>query len=447
MQQVSPPKSEYQDGDSCYSVHSSSASPAASYSEPTLNTRPDPPARAHTAPSYHTDYSTSFISPPPSASQPHFQFAPSTIEPVVFEMRAGTPNGTGDIDGYYHTYTSLAHEESRRQCRIPLTSLPSWQSKFPHVSKLVQNNELNGACTMLRVNASVSTMDTVPPSKSLLWTQFEVSLPATASYDCSWGCSTRIYVPGKKVWDRSQPLSVSESLHGARKLTLPFASDFWSAFYTNLSEAQRTHDGNNSDETASRRKNREARAAIKSLTVVQEIFSTDAIGTRSRAAILLWEFSKAEGAQPGKAVWQEVVPPMSVSTPVSAIMPHSLQTPTAVPDGCGMGLYSQHTYPMSPYEDLSPTLAHAQPYYQFDGANRSAATTPGSGGVADFGTGMQGELGLGFFPQKYAYDESFGEGQGVELDVAGYMAQHSQHSNQSWPQHLSPMSEAQSLDL
>jgi hypothetical protein len=112
---------------------------------------------------------------------------------------------------------------------------------------------------------------------------------------------------------------------GNRKVALPFASEFWSAFYTGLSEPQ--SDGAKNDggscELSRRRQEREVKAALKGITVVQELFATPEhnFGLRQRAAMLLWEFTIADTNKPGKVVSKGIVLPWSDNITTSPITP------------------------------------------------------------------------------------------------------------------------------
>ena len=98
------------------------------------------------------------------------------------------------------------------------------------------------------------------------------------------------------------------------------------------------------------------------------------------------------------------------------------------------GLYTQqHTqYPLSPvYEDVSPVLETVVPQ---EGDGYYGYATTGE-------YGLQGDMGMGYFGGQQE------EGYAYEVKVEGYAEQGFQVQGGEWEQHLSPVSEAQSLDL
>lgn len=207
-----------------------------------------------------------------------------------------------DIDCVSHTYTQLSREESQRTPPVYMSSIDSWRTRFPSVADLIDTDDATGhnlqnTCTMLHIHSTISTSSVEAPPQSLMCTKLEVSLPDGELLDCQWDCVTRIYAAGKKipVWELPHtPLRLSEDpATGSRSLKLPFASDFWRAFYNRLSQA-----AGNSDEENN---------AIKGVTVVQELFSTSILGDKNRSTLLMWDFSKAAPGAPGKAVWKEVL--------------------------------------------------------------------------------------------------------------------------------------------
>lgn len=256
----------------------------------------------------------------PATSFASYTYTPPRLIPSAFEMWVSRETDlSGPFGDCTHIYTSMCREDSLQQVPVPLMSLPAWASRFPHVAELHENHQLAPECAILHFNVSVSTMPAPPPPNSVLCTQFEITVPAghpsSAHYDVrTWECITRIYTPGKKVWELCHTVLVADDFTGApgnRKLTLPFASDFWSAFYANLANDQQLL---GHDNAGKKRREREEKSAIKGVTVVQELFSYRSEGLESikeRAALILFDFSKTEGQQHPQAVWREITSPVS----------------------------------------------------------------------------------------------------------------------------------------
>lgn len=280
-----------------------------------------------------------------------------TVKPSNFTMWVGSPNHAGGVEGCFHTYTRLSQGDAARPApAAPLSSIPQWKTRFPHIAEVLENTESADVCPIIHFQSTISVMSSMPSQSSVLCTEFEVasSNPAYESYD--WECVTRIYAPGKKVWELAHAVPATEELDGSKKLTLPFASDFWAAFYTGLSSAQQTDQAATVDrERLRRRRGKEARAAIKGITVVQELFSTalSSAGVKRRSAMFIWEFTKADpGSLIGKTTWRQIIPPVS---PVPSGGNLASKTSTCSPDLSVEGdLKDWGQLPLSSFDPLSP---------------------------------------------------------------------------------------------
>ncbi|KAG0636779.1 TEA/ATTS domain family-domain-containing protein [Tuber brumale] len=354
------------------------------------------PSRAPSSHSNAADISL-FESPPDFFTQ--FPDAPR-IRPTNFAMWVGSPSQVGGVDGCFHSYTRLTQDDAVLPA-APISSIPEWRARFPHVADVL-NTESFETCPVLHFQASVSVMSELPTQSSILCTEFEPSQ--------EWECITRIYAPGKKVWELSHSVDATAGMDGSRRLTLPFASDFWAAFYTGLSSSSlsaaapphhRQHQPDRAaaadqNEKLRRRRAKECRAAIKGITVVQELFcststtTTSALsvaGPRERAALFLWDFCKAEAGQAGKTTWREVIPPSPVlSAGVLAGSPNSMRGGTILPSevNAGMklnggnrgegGAWGVVQMPLSPFDPLSPISLSS--YYTMVSQPPSATITP-----------------------------------------------------------------------
>ncbi|KAH0606627.1 uncharacterized protein H6S33_003461 [Morchella sextelata] len=281
-----------------------------------------------------------------------------TVRPTNFAMWVGSPSHhAAGVEGCFHTYTRLSHTE-RPAAAAPLSSIPEWNTRFPHLADLLEHPEsATASFPIVHFESSVSVMPTMPSQSSVLCAEFEVTSSSPTYDNYGWECITRIYSTGKQVWESSQACSVTDEFNGSKKLTLPFASEFWAAFYTELSTAQRQDGAATLDrERLRRRRGKEARAAIKGITVVQELFSTalSSAGIKRRSAMFLWEFTKADPSSLiGKTTWRQIIPPMS------QMMENPTCTPT--PSSCSpsIGVVDDSSWtqlPLSPFDPLSPPI-------------------------------------------------------------------------------------------
>ncbi|KAF8544341.1 TEA/ATTS domain family-domain-containing protein [Trichophaea hybrida] len=441
-------------------------SPSA-YSEPTpsLKAQAFLPGRPHSSIGYSSN-NISFASPPPSAIETQFGLPSPNIELTAFVMMVGSKSSpTRGVGSCFHTYSQLSQEDSTQAPPVDLFSLPSWRSCFPQVADIVDeeatsdSNMLGNNYTMLHVQASISTMTTDAPVR----TQVEVSVPIN-EYDChQWECVTRIYDSGKMVGEfLHRTLQMTENYnHGMRRLTLPFEDDFWSTFYTKLSKS---HSGGN--ERRSRRRDELEGAAIKGVTVVQELFSypVQGLGDKQRSAVLMWQFSKADVGSQGKAVWRRVVRPPAPAGLASVVAGSQfgglLGIDTAVANNMNAWSEQEPRLPISPYEDLSPGPADGMAYYSYQGPHSYSSPADPSNSGLDSAL-LQGSLpaiaiddmNVGYlYPgQRHSPFEAYSMGIPTTnqhslnqylRDIDGSGTNNS--CGAAWPPHLNPISERQS---
>ena len=371
------------------------AVPPSTYSEPTSSLRSQaiPPGRPHSSMGYFNNNSgnniSAFASPPPSASGSHFGYFPRKVGLSKFMMMVGTksnPNGT--IDRSFHTYSCLSPENSAPAPSISFSSLPDWQARFPLVAAILgdRTNMQGSGCTFLHIKAGINPLATKAPADSLLCTRVEVTLPDGDSEGCRCDCVTRIYTPGKvdPVWVLSQgclPLT-ENSKDGGYKLTLPFAPEFWSAFYNKLSVSER-----NDGKDEGRHRDHEVRSAIEGITVVQELFSypVQGLGVKERSAVLMWEFTMANSRTPACAVWREVVrqagdsvgtmaPAGSGSAGTGMVYDDEILGIDATGSNDGWASQQHHSpYSSSPYEEVSLGQAELTRFCSFEDTRGSTA--------------------------------------------------------------------------
>ena len=263
---------------------------------------PDGSKRSSNASEYCTkdDYST-----PPTFYCQDLPSATCNVKPTQFTMWVGTSDYVGGVNEHIHTYSELALKNPVLP-RMALDSIEDWEARFPCLQNILHTGK---ETTVIYIESSVSVMSISPLDSLILGTNLEVNYTDTI-INCQWECTTRIYAPGKKVWDNTQPVSQSEQYDGTTKLALPFASEFWAAFYTSLSQSQPEIESSKSMSILrAREKEGEICAAISGITVVQELANLipTIYGGRRLTAVFLWEFTPADVGEPGITQWREIV--------------------------------------------------------------------------------------------------------------------------------------------
>ena len=263
---------------------------------------PDSSKRSSNASEYcpKNDFST-----PPTFYCQDLPSATCNVRPTQFTMWVGTSDCVGGVNEHIHTYSELAPKNPVLP-RMALDSIEDWGVRFPCLQNTLH---IGKEITVIYIESSVSVMSISPLDSLILGTNLEVNYTDTI-INCQWECTTRIYAPGKKVWEMTQPVSQSDQFDGTTKLALPFASEFWAAFYTSLSQSQPEVGASQTTSILlAREKEGEIGAAISGITVVQELANLiPAIyGGRQLTAVLLWEFTQADVGEPGITQWREIV--------------------------------------------------------------------------------------------------------------------------------------------
>lgn len=448
-------------------------SPALSEAMPTpiLSTQqtvaPPPPPPTTYLPRPSTSTLGVFASPPLSAHTAQFPVYTEGIRPSAFMMWVGTLNDSGSVDDCFHTYTALAPSGAQRPTG-ELAAMPRWQARFPHVADIA--HELADSRTQtLHLSASMATLATATPENSLLCTVLQIDVPRHCYRDTAdgddenddeaWRCVSRIYARGKKVWELSHAVpAVTECDGSSTKLTLPFASDFWSAFYTALSAAgERGHDSSSDEEEeVGRRQQRQAdgekgaRQAIGGITVVQEVWRTGIMDER-RAAVLLWDFTKAYAGHCGTATWRELIPPAAPPPqqqqqhlPMMVTAHEGLRIDTNAGAAAAAADWTQQL-PITPFDDLSPAGMGSSSYFPFDELNVAFdSTNAASAQILDsmnvpFYT-QPAVTAADFHNQFAAVSAPMGDSTGVQQYLAS-------SCTEGWPHNFSPVSPVDELDV
>jgi len=262
--------------------------------------------------------------PPPA----HFTLGSNVHEPANshtvygfnFEMWVTAPHQAHQIDRAWHEYTRLQGDRHRPGAPpMPLESLPSWRTAFPHLSSLTSGANSALDCDIILLDASLKLMDDFPPPSSRLGISLNLDFGHPIAGDVSmigqmqnWVCSTYIYENGQTILESQHDLPNPSSTQ-----VQPLCeSSWWAKRFTQLTQNKQM------DEDAGRHNVTDAhtRRYFRSLTAVTEIRATTPNrrmsnqlhtegGEEKRMAIVLWKFRQTRPGEVGTTTWQKLVPP------------------------------------------------------------------------------------------------------------------------------------------
>jgi hypothetical protein len=229
----------------------------------------------------------------------------TSVWPHTFAIWLQASGEDAALERSLHTYTSLM--SGIQLSSTFLESLRHWKSRFPHLAMLHHNGAVDSQIVLFDV--SFDTMAVLPRTPSFLCTRFDVTSSGNYAYH-TWECTTKIYKNGKLVRDRSQQVFQVDGPDGTSKLSLPFASNFWSSTFTrtfNTTGQGFSSYGGDSESI----EDDGAISAIRGISVVQELFATSTIcqSAPKRVALFLFEFSKATRGEAGSVTWRNLIPP------------------------------------------------------------------------------------------------------------------------------------------
>lgn len=328
--------------------------------------------------------------------------ATCNVRPTQFTMWVGASDYVGGGHDRIHTYSQLSLN-SPILPKMALDGIQEWEARFPCLLNTLRTGK---EVTVIHIESSISVMPLSALDDLILGTNLEVNYTDTV-INPQWECTTRIYAAGKKVWEMTQAVQPSPQYDGTTKLALPFASDFWAALYTSLSQPGPAPSSPVAQCLMARNKDNEIRAAISGLTVVQEIANLPpaVYGGRQLTAVLLWEITQAGGGERGMTQWREIVTPPLYLTP-------SYANTDAVNQMLNLHQQQrQHQQYTHPPLSLSPSNIGSCAAQAMFLPSPLVTPTDGVGGVADAHAGSAEELlQWASIPMnsQFAFDPQFG---------------------------------------
>ncbi|KAJ6261706.1 hypothetical protein Dda_2504 [Drechslerella dactyloides] len=252
----------------------------------------------------------------------------SLIKPHSLEMWLGqdSVDKVSYSKQHLHDYTKLYNQEYGLNPTV-LSSIPRWENKFPYIAKLSHEGHLR--CPVVHISSSLRTM-TQRPENMVFWAPFEASFCNDTYYDHGFTVVTRFYVSGSRlqtIEEVEEPAYIvgDSQTEGPKRLKMSLNPNFWSMYFNNLvnSLMEPLKPGEDYDQEM-RRREKHASEVIGNLTMIQEIFawrsadlkvamsennlSNGALDyAKQRAALFIWDFSKADQDEAGVTFWRPVV--------------------------------------------------------------------------------------------------------------------------------------------
>ncbi|EPS42534.1 hypothetical protein H072_3494 [Dactylellina haptotyla CBS 200.50] len=339
---------------------------------------------AYRPPSQLYDYHGS-----PTSSVALTSHGKSLIKPYSLEMWLGqdSQDKTNYSMQHLHDYTKLYNHEYGLNPTV-LSSIPRWENKFPYVAKLSAEGQLR--CPVVHISSSLRTISQ-RPDNMVFWAPFEASFCNDTYFDHGFTVVTRLYVSGSRLTtidEVEEPALIVSDPQGAapKRVKMSLNPKFWSVYFNNLvnSLTEPLKPGEDYDQEM-RRREKHAGDVIGNLTMIQEIYawraaelemaiSENNLGggsheyAKQRAALFIWDFSKAERDEAGVTFWRPVVVDDSIRQDYSYRSFDARQLPSYTPaignwsnsspvDSYAPSYHHQSTpplvYPQTPYDEPS----------------------------------------------------------------------------------------------
>ncbi|KAK6539315.1 hypothetical protein TWF694_009549 [Orbilia ellipsospora] len=311
----------------------------------------------------------------PTSSVALSSYGKLLIKPYTLEMWLGQDSAdkTNYPIQHLHDYTKLYPHEYALNPTV-MSSIPRWENKFPHLAKLSGEGQLR--CPVVHISSTLRTM-TQRPDNTVFWAQFEASFCNETYYDHGFTVATRLYLSGERLKtfnEVEEPALIVSDPQGVapKRVKISLNPNFWSSYFGNFVSAlmEPLKPGEDYDQEM-RRREKHAGDAICNLTMIQEIFawpsselemaiSENKIGSgahdfaKQRAALFIWDFSKAERDEAGVTFWRPVVVDDGVRQDYGSYNRHSFDT-RQLPS---------YTPAIGNWSNSSPVDSYAPSYHQ-----------------------------------------------------------------------------------
>lgn len=236
-----------------------------------------------------------------------------SVRRIKFEMYIIDREGLETL----HTYSSLQSEIG--SAPKALEEVNDWRITFPPLATYFDRGELDGEVILFDTNFKL--LDNHPPHKSNLRIDFTIDVAQGMDYR-DWECHTKFYENGVLKESISNPTN-SKHLPGTNeaRIVVLLHSRWWVDYFVKIT-TQRLLKEQRGDPLDIDLEAERARRCIQDISVVQEIWATQADNSSSRRmAILLWNFNKTRNNEAATTTWRKLIPPAPPTEPYFSTQP------------------------------------------------------------------------------------------------------------------------------
>ena len=262
---------------------------------------------------------------------------------------------------------------------ITLDCISEWEVRFPHLAETLASPRGLTPTTVLHARVNVGLSDHLNPREWMLQTHMMCKLHNEVSGLGSWQSSFKIYSTGAhKVLDLVEDVGEYENSDGQGiALSAPFPVIFWQHFLFGLMESQDPSRDpamggfidTPSQIRARKKKEKEAKAVLGGITMVQEILCRSSnTGLQQPVYQILWEFGRADSGKDSFTYRKIILPKKSSERQVGSSKgtPSIGQAYMPSPHLSAPTPYPSYPMQMSPYPqsyDGQQMMTPANQYY------------------------------------------------------------------------------------
>ena len=228
-----------------------------------------------------------------------------SLEFTDFQIWSQKVDAPENIWTYAHMKTSPSPSASSALAHpVTLDCISDWAVRFPHLADAMASRG-STPNSVLHARVNIGLTDHLNPREWMLQTHMLSKLHHEIAASGTWQSSFKIYsTGGHKVLDLAEDIGEYETSDGTGiSLSAPFPVIFWQHFLFGLMESQdpnkdagmAAYADTPSQIRARKKKEKEAKAVLGGITMVQEISCrSSTTGLQQPPYLILWEFGRAE---------------------------------------------------------------------------------------------------------------------------------------------------------